>query len=68
MEKTIITALKEERIDGNVEKTFLVDDQKVTGIVDRLSLNPLRFLEYQLIQKGCKIKQLVEGGDPWNVQ
>lgn len=50
------------------ESVFTIDGKEVVGHVDRLSLNPLRFLEYALIQKGIKIKKLIDGNDPWNIE
>ena len=38
-----------------VESVFTIDGKEVIGHVDRLSLNPLRFLEYALVKKGIKI-------------
>ena len=58
----------EEKNDSYLEKVFSIDGKEVIGHVDRLSLNPLRFLEYALVQKGIKIKKLIDGNDPWNIE
>lgn len=51
-----------------VESVFTIDGKEVIGHVDRLSLNPLRFLEYALVKKGIKIKKLIDGNDPWDIE
>ena len=51
-----------------LEKAFSIDGKEIVGQVDRLSLNPLRFLEYALIKKGLRIKKLINGNDPWNIE
>ena len=51
-----------------LEKAFSIGGKEVIGHVDRLSLNPLRFLEHALVQKGIKIKKLIDGNDPWNIE
>ncbi len=51
-----------------VESVFTIDGKEVIGQVDRLSLNPLRFLEYALVQKGIKIKKIIDENDPWNIE
>ena len=51
-----------------LESVFTIDGKEVIGHVDRLSENPLRFLEYALVQKGIKIKKLIDGNDPWNIE
>lgn len=51
-----------------VESVFTIDGKEVIGHVDRLSLNPLRFLEYALVKKGIKIKKLIDGNNPWNIE
>ena len=51
-----------------VESVFTIDGKEIIGHVDRLSLNPLRFLDYILVQKGIRIKKLIDGNDPWNIE
>ena len=51
-----------------VESVFTIDGKEVIGHVDRLSLNPLRFLEYALVKKGIKIKKLIDGNNPWDIE
>ena len=53
---------------GYVESVFTIDGKEVIGHVDSLSLNPLRFLEYALVKKGIKIKKLIDGNSPWDIE
>lgn len=65
----IVKHIKDEELEGKgKESIFTIEGKEVKGQVDRLSLNPLRFLEYALIQQGTKIKKLVNGDDPWNIE
>lgn len=51
-----------------VESVFTIDGKEVIGHVDGMSLNPLRFLEYALVKKGIKIKKLIDGNNPWDIE
>lgn len=65
----IVKHIKDEELEGKgKESIFTIEGKEVKGQVDRLSLNPLRFLEYALIQQGTKVKKLVNGDDPWNIE
>ncbi len=71
MGEMVIKHLATEKVNNKhyyLEKAFSIDGKEVTGAVDSLSLNPLRFLEHALIQKEIKIKKLIDGNDPWNIE
>ncbi len=71
MGEIVVKHIATEKINDKhcyLEKAFSIDGKEVIGHVDRLSLNPLRFLEYALVQKGIKIKKLIDGNDPWNIE
>ena len=70
MEEIVVKHIADEMAKGDnyVESVFTVGSKEVIGHVDRLSLNPLRFLEYALVQQGIKIKKLVDGNDPWKIE
>lgn len=71
MGKIVVKHITNEEVNDKhryVESVFTIDGKEVIGHVDRLSLNPLRFLEYALVKKGIKIKKLIDGNDPWNIE
>lgn len=70
MEKIIIKQLdivSSENKRG-VNKSYLINNEIVSGEVDRLAVEPLRILESLLIEKGLKIKKTIENNDPWNIK
>ena len=71
MGEIVVKHITNEMVSGRhpyVESVFTIDGKEIVGHVDRLSLNPLRFLDYALVQKGAKIKKLIDGDNPWNIE
>ena len=48
--------------------TFSIDGKEVVGRVDGAALNPLRFLEHELVKRGIQIKKLISSNDPWSIE
>ena len=69
MDNIVIKSTKEEEIDRRtLVKSFSIDGKEVSGEVDVLSLNPLRFLEYELIKRKANINKIVSSNDPWDIE
>lgn len=62
-----ISSEYDDKIRRKVRR-FSVEGKEIIGETDHLSLNPLRFLEDALIKKGTKIRKIIEGNDPWNIE
>ena len=68
MGEIIVKHIIDEIVDDCIESLFTIDGKEITGQVDLISLNPLRFLEYDLVKKGIKTEKPIVVSDPWNIE
>lgn len=71
MSEIIVKNIAAEEVSNEhiyLERVFTIDDKEIIGHVDRQSLNPLRFLAYELAKKNIKIHQIISGNDPWDIE
>ena len=74
MKKIVIERLEDSIGDNRVvNKSYLINNQKICGEVDVLAVEPLRILESLileslLMEQKIKIQKFIEGNDPWNIR